>query len=78
MAEHFLSLVEHLVFSGFMPILTKPIIAQMETNKQTKKKQLQNNTVERFVFFKFHANFDQANYCSDGNKQTNKKKATSK
>ena len=42
MAEHFLSLVEHLVFSIFMPILTK------------------------------------ANYCSDGNKQTNKKKTTSK
>ena len=38
MAEHFLSLVEHLVFSGLTPILTKPIIAQMETNKQTKKK----------------------------------------
>ena len=30
----------------------------METNKQTKKKQLPNNTVERFVFFDFHPNFD--------------------
>ena len=94
MAEHFLSQVEHLVFSIFMPILTKanycsdgnkqtnkkkttskyhcwticffryscqfwpkPIIAQMETNKQTKKRQLPNNTVERFVFFSFSSQF---------------------
>ena len=36
---------------------TKPIIAQMETNKQTKKRQLPNNTVERFVFFSFSSQF---------------------
>ena len=58
MAEHFLSLVEHLVFSGLMPILGHSNYCS-DGNKQTnkKKKQLQNNTVERFVFFEFHANF---------------------
>ena len=71
MAEHFLSLVEHLVFSGLMPIWTKPIIAQMEQTNKQKKKQLQNNTVERFVFFEFHANFGPSQLLLRW-KQTNK------
>ena len=45
----------------------------METNKQTKKKQLQNITVERFVFFDIHANFDQSQLLLRW-KQTNKQK----
>ena len=72
MAEHFLSLVEHLVFSIFMPILdqAKLLLRWKQTNKQ-KKKQLQNNTVERFVFFDIHANFGPSQLLLRW-KQTNK------
>ena len=73
MAEHFLSLVEHLVFSIFMPILGHSNYCS-DGNKQTnKKKQLQNITVERFVFFDIHANFGPSQLLLRW-KQTNKQK----
>ena len=75
MAEHFLSLVEHLVFSIFMPILTKANYCS-DGNKQTNKKKSNFKiTLLNDLFFSiFMPILTKANYCSDGNKQTNKKK----
>ena len=57
-----------------MPILTNSNYCS-DGNKQTnkKKKQLQNNTVERFVFFDIHANFGPSQLLLRW-KQTNKQK----